>query len=77
MAIISLGTINKTLIPVLLGALVCFLNKFLNSYKETLLFKNATLTVICISSSRLLAIIPLLIFEPTLMQVPLHENIEI
>ena len=60
MAIISLGTINKTLIPVLLGALVCFLNRFLNSYKETLLFKNATLTVICISSSRLLAIIPLL-----------------
>ena len=53
MAIISLGIINKSLIPMLAGCAFCFLNRLLNQYDGTLLFKNIILTNINISSSKL------------------------
>ena len=61
MACISLGKIEKKMLPILLGSICCFLNRFLNNYKDSLLFKNAILTNISISSSKLFAIIPLII----------------
>ena len=61
MALISLGTINKTLIVILIGCIFCFGNRLLNKYIETLLYKNPILTNICISLSRFLAIIPFII----------------
>lgn len=61
MAIISLGIINKSLIPMLAGCAFCFLNRLLNQYDGTLLFKNIILTNINISSSKLLGIIPYIV----------------
>ena len=61
MALISLGTINKTLIVILIGCIFCFGNSLLNKYVETLLYKNPILTNICISLSRFLTIIPFII----------------
>ena len=63
MAFISFGKIDKNLIPVLLGSIACFLNRLLNTYKEASLFKNVVLTNICISSSKLFAIIPLILIK--------------
>ena len=61
MALISLGKIDKNLISILVGGVFCFLNRFLNLYKGTLLFKNVILSNICISIARFLAGIPYII----------------
>ena len=58
MAFISLGNIDKNLIPILVGCVICFLNRILNQYEGTLLFKNVILTNIFISFSGLFAGIP-------------------
>ena len=58
MAIISLGKIDKNLIPIFIGGILCFLNRLLNQYKNTLLFKNVILSNICISTARFLAGLP-------------------
>ena len=63
MAFISLGKLDKNIIPIILGSIVCFFNRLLNTYKGTSLFKNTILTNICISSSKLFAIIPLIVFK--------------
>ena len=63
MSFISLGKLDKNIIPIILGSIVCFLNRLLNTYTGTKLFKNTILTNICISSSKLFAIIPLIIFK--------------
>jgi len=63
MALLSLGNIDKNLIPILIGCVVCFLNRLLNQYDGTLLYKNLILANICISLSRLLAFIPYLILK--------------
>ena len=63
MAFIRLGNLNKNLIPIVIGCVVCFLNRLLNLYKGTLLFKNAILLNICITFSRFLAIIPYIILK--------------
>ena len=61
MAIISIGKIDIKLIPMVVGCIFCFLNRLLNQYDGSLLFKNPIMTNICISSSKLLTIIPFLI----------------
>ena len=61
MALLNLGLIDKNLIPIIFGSISCFLNRLLNRYKYTLLFKNPILTNISISSSKIFAIIPLII----------------
>ena len=61
MALLNLGLIDKNLIPIIFGSISCFLNRLLNKYKYTLLFKNPILTNISISSSKIFAIIPLII----------------
>ena len=63
MAYISLGNIDKSLIPIIIGCIVCFLNRLLNQYDGTLLFKNLILTNIYISFSRFLAVIPYIILK--------------
>ena len=62
MSCISLGKIDKTLIVILIGSLVCFLNRLLN-YVDSALYKNQILTNICISLSRFLAVIPFIILK--------------
>jgi len=61
MAIISIGKIDIKLIPMVVGCIFCFLNRLLNQYDGSLLFKNPIMTNICISSSKLLTIVPFLI----------------
>ena len=61
MAIISIGKIDKKLIPMVVGCIFCFLNRLLNQYDGTLLFKNPIMTNISISSSKLFTIVPFLI----------------
>ena len=63
MSFISLGKLDKNIIPIILGSIVCFLNRLLNTFTGTKLFKNTILTNICISSSKLFAVIPLIIFK--------------
>ena len=63
MAFIRLGNINKNLIPIVIGSVVCFLNRLLNLYEGTLLFKNVILLNICISLSRFLAIVHYIILK--------------
>ena len=61
MAIINLGKIDKNLISIRVGGVLCFFNRLLNQYKETNLFKNVILSNICISISRFLAGAPYII----------------
>ena len=63
MALISLGKIDINLVPLLIGCIFCFLNRLSNQYEGTLLLKNAILTNIFISTSKLFTIIPLLILK--------------
>ena len=63
MALISLGKIDINLVPLLIGCIFCFLNRLSNQNEGTLLLKNAILTNIFISTSKLFTIIPLLILK--------------
>ena len=65
MAIISLGIINKSLIPMLAGCAFCFLNRLLNQYEGTLLFKNIVLTNIFIAISDIFSFIPYIVYNVT------------
>ena len=74
MALLKLGMIDKKLIPMILGSLSCFLNRLLNRYKDSLLFKNPILTNISISSSKIFAIIPLIVTKLRSKQIQHHKN---
>ena len=62
MACISLGKIDKNIIPIIVGSIFCFLNRLLNEAKPQI-YENTILTNIVISLSRFLTIIPLIIFK--------------
>ena len=62
MACISLGKIDKSLIVILVGCIICFLNRLLNKIKYgKILFENLLLINICMALSRFLTIIPFII----------------
>ena len=62
MACISLGTIDKYLIVILVGCIFCFLNRLLNKVDiDTILFDGTVISNICISLSRFLTVIPYII----------------
>ena len=63
MGFISLGKIDKNLISIVIGCVFCYLNRLLNKYEGTLLFKNVILTNIFISFSVFLAGIPCIILN--------------
>ena len=63
MALMSLGQIDKKCISILLGCIFCFLNRLINQYENTLLFKNTILTNIFIASGKLFIVIPFIIFK--------------
>jgi len=77
MAFIGLGKINTNLIPIVVGCVFCFLNRLLNQYEGTSLFKNVMLTNIFISFSDLFTIVPYIIFKVRSKKVYKHENKEI
>ena len=53
MAFINIGKIDKNLIPMIAGCIFCFLNRILNQYDGSLLFKNQIMMNIYISTSKL------------------------
>ena len=64
MACISLGTINKSLIVIIIGSIICFLNRLLNKIEDAkILFENLVLINICMSLSRFLTIVPYIILK--------------
>ena len=63
MAYIGLGKINKNIIPLILGCVFCLLNRLVNSYQGTKLFKNVILTNIFIAISHSFIIIPYIIYR--------------
>ena len=77
MAFIGLGKINTNLIPIIVGCVFCFLNRLLNQYEGTSLFKNVMLTNIFISFSDLFTIVPYIIFKIRSKKVYKPENKEI
>ena len=62
MSLISLGTIDKTLIVIIVGCIFCFLNRLLNQY-DSPLYQYPVLTSICISLSRFLTVVPFIILK--------------
>ena len=73
MAFISLGKIDKNLIPIIIGCIICFLDRLLEQYEETLLFQNAILTNLFISFSRLFALMPFLILKKRSKKIKSEE----
>ena len=77
MAFIRFGKIDKNLIPILIGCIFCFLNRLLNQYKDTYLFKNIILTNIFISFSDLFMIVPYIIYKIRSKKVVHNDNNEL
>ena len=63
MAVISLGNLDKNLIPIIIGCVFCFLNRLLNQYEGTKLFENVILTNLFIFFGGFFTIIPLIILK--------------
>ena len=63
MAFISLGEINKAFIPLIVGCIICFLNRLVNQYEYTELFDHPIIMNVFIAFSKLFAIIPLIILK--------------
>ena len=66
MAFIGLGKIDKSLTPIFIGCVFCFLNRIINQYDGTLLFGNIIITNIFIAFSDLFTLIPYLILKKDL-----------
>ena len=77
MAFIRFGKIDKNLIPILIGCIFCFLNRLLNQYKDTYLFKNIILTNIFISFSDFFMIVPYIIYKIRSKKVVHNDNHEL
>jgi hypothetical protein len=76
MAFISIGKIDKNLIPMIAGCIFCFLNRILNQYDGSLLFKNQIMMNIYISTSKLFTIIPFILLKINSKKVS-SNNIQI
>ena len=63
MSLISLGNLDKNLIPIIIGCVFCFLNRLLNQYEGTKLFENVILTNLFIFFGGFFTIIPLIILK--------------
>ena len=63
MKYISLGLINKNIISIIIGIIFFFFNRLLPSYKDTILFRHQIIQNVYSAFSKLLAIIPYIIFK--------------
>ena len=63
MNFISLGHIDKNLIPILIGCIFCFLDRILEKFDDGTFSKNIILTNVFVSFSRFLAVIPYIILK--------------
>ena len=62
MAFIGFGNIDRKIIPIIIASISCFLNRLLNKV-DAKLYKNTIMTNICISSSKIFALIPFYILK--------------
>ena len=63
MAIISLGTLDKKLIPILIGAVFSILNRLLIKYPDTNIFKHKIIANIVSIFSKTFTVVPYLILK--------------
>ena len=75
MSIISLGKLDKTLIVIFVGCIICFLNRLLNQY-DCELNKNPMINNIVISPSRFLTVIPFIILKIRNKRMTTNAGIE-
>lgn len=54
MGFLSLGKIDKNIIPIIIGAIFCFLDRFIDIYDIEFVSRNAIITVLIISFSKFL-----------------------
>ena len=76
MAFIGLGDVNKSLIAIIVGCIFCFLNRILNLFAETELFKNKILTIIFIPFADIFAVIPYIITKRRSKSKVIKTNIK-
>ena len=69
MALIGLGKIDKSLIPIIVGCIFCFVNRIINQYDGSLLLENKIIPNIFIAFSDLLTLIPYLILKKRSKQI--------
>ena len=69
MSLIGLGKIDRNIIPILIGCVICFLSRLLFQYDETKLFKHQILTDLLVAASKLLTIIPHIIIKKQIITV--------
>ena len=74
MAFIGFGLIDKKIIPIIIASVSCFLNRLLKMYKGSLLYKNIIMTNISISSCKIFAIIPYIIYKIRTKQTHNSDN---
>jgi len=61
--LLGLGPINKNIIPIIIGSVFAFFNRLLFTSDVTILFNHAIIINIYVSASRILAVIPFIIFK--------------
>ena len=74
MAFISLGTISKNLIPILISCVFSFFSRFLFNYEETILFKHPLISNFFATVSKYFTIIPFIII--TIRKKEVNESFE-
>ena len=63
MAFISLGTIDKNLIPILISCIFSFLSRLLFTYKETVLFTHPLISNLFATAAKYFTVIPFIIIK--------------
>ena len=63
MVFISIGLINKNIIPIFVGCAFCFSSKLMIKYAKVDLFKHTIIPNVFASISKLFTIIPFIIFK--------------
>ena len=63
MAFISLGKIDKNIIPIILGCIFSIFNRFLIKIKGTILFQHIIILNVYAAASKLFTIIPLIFLK--------------
>ena len=61
MAFITFGKVNRDIIPILVGCIFCFFSRFLIVFDESILYNHPIIINIFSDSSKIFAIIPLVI----------------
>ena len=76
MAFIGLGEVNRNLIAIIVGCIFCCLNRILNLFSESELFKNKILTNIFIAFADVFTVIPYIITKRRSKSKVIKTNIK-